>query len=418
LQITIEKPRLSVPASLIVDDPAPCINPFYYFRLQVDREGWDRHEARIPLDFLEQFAYICRAHGMRGKFSILPYPAGLGSILEGWDGCDRAELAAWLDLARAEIAPHFDITPEIMTHTLALDLRSRRLLPQPEHDWMAERTLPELKEYFDAALAILKQAGFAPAGITQPCYFNGSRADYARATLETIREIGGPPVTFYFIDGNFEPPPVMPPEVVLLDRERGEAVVSIVAYCNDYFWPTQRVTRQRAEQVVDAVISADGRSGRLAELAAADAWLLFVCHWQTIYSDGSREGLKALDEIAARLARAHGARLLWLTTSEVARYRAASEGCRVQARSTGAGWTIELDSAFDCPNFTISVPVAEPINRVTYQAGDAASQWLNEDRSRDGLLPSQTWRHAGERVSLCFDLRRGRQSIELRRALT
>src|SRR5919109_2119570 len=192
--ITIEKPRLSVPASLLVDDPAPCINPFYYFRLQVDREGHERHEQRIPLDFLEQFAGVCRSHGLRGKFSVLPYPAGLGSILDGWAGCDRGELAAWLDIARAEIAPRFDITPEVLTHTRALDLRTRTLLDQSEHDWMAERTLEELKEYFAAALALLKAAGFAPAGITQPCYFTGSRADYAGAVLEAIRDIGGPPV--------------------------------------------------------------------------------------------------------------------------------------------------------------------------------------------------------------------------------
>src|ERR671926_1963236 len=119
---------MGVPASLLVDDPAPCINPFYYFRLQVDREGHERHEPRIPLDFLEQFAAVSHARGIRGKFSVLPYPAGLGSILDGWEGCDRAELAAWLDLARTAIAPRFDITPEIMTHTLALDLKTRKLL--------------------------------------------------------------------------------------------------------------------------------------------------------------------------------------------------------------------------------------------------------------------------------------------------
>jgi hypothetical protein len=416
LQIQIEKPRLGVPASLLVDDPAPCINPFYYFRLQVEREGHERHEPRIPLDFLEQFAGVCRARGMRGKFSVLPYPAGLGSILEGWEGCDRAELEAWLDLARAEIAPRFDITPEIMTHTLALDLRTRTLLPQSEHDWMAERTQDELQAYFGAALAILKQAGFAPTGITQPCYFNGARADYARAVLAAIRAIGGPSVTFYFIDGYFEPPPIPPPEVVLLDRERGEAVVDIVAYCNDYFWSTQRITRQRAEQVVDAVITADGRAGRLAELAAAGAWLLFVCHWQTIYSDGSREGLKALDEIAARLARVHGPRLLWLTTSEVARYRAASEGCRMAVQTSGDGWAIGLDSAFDCPDFTISLPApaAQRIDHVVHQVEDAPTQPLSHDPDAGGLLPSRAWRRHSDRVSLCFDLRRGRQVIYLR----
>jgi hypothetical protein len=417
LRITIEKPRLSVPASLIVDDPAPCVNPFYYYRLQVDREGWERHEQRIPLDFLAQFAGVCRSRGMRGKFSVLPYPAGLGSILEGWEGCDRAELAAWLDLARAEIAPHFDITPEILTHTLALDLETRALLPETEHGWMASRSAGELKAYFDAALAILRQAGFEPNGITQPVAFAGARADYARAVLAAIRDIGGPPVTYYFIDGYFEGPPVPDHEVALLDAARGEAVVGIFAYCNDYFWPTQRVTRQRAEQVVDGLITQDGRAGRLAELAAANAWLTLVCHWQTLYSDGSREGVKALDEAAARLERAHGPRLLWLTLSEIARYRAASEACRVEARPAEQGWAIEIDSAFDCPDWTISLPARElgaPVARVALRVEEADVTLQCASESNELLSPN-AWRQDRERVYMCFDLRRGRQMLYLHR---
>jgi hypothetical protein len=417
LQIRIEKPRLSVPASLIVDDPAPCINPFYYYRLQVDREGAERHEPRIPLDFLEQFADICCAHGMRGKFSVLPYPAGLGSILEGWEGCDRAELVAWLDLARTRVAPHFDITPEILTHTLALDLTTRALLPQSEHDWMADRTLDQLKQYMGAALAILKQAGFQPTGITQPVAFNGSRADYARATLDAIRASGGPPVTFYFIDGYFEGPPVPDHEIALLDCVRGEAVISILAYCNDYFWPTQHITNQRAEQVVDGLISADGRAGRLAELADAGAWLTLVCHWQTLYSDGSRQGLKALDVAATRLARAHGPRLLWLTLGEIARYRAASVGCQIDVRRSADGWAIKFDSPFDCPDFTLSLPADElsdlRINRVARQFEHGTATPLLVDAAPAGLLSSNAWRLEAERLSMCFDLRRGKQSLAL-----
>jgi hypothetical protein len=417
VQIQIEKPRLSIPASLIIDDPAPCINPFYYYRLQVDREGAERHEPRIPLAFLEQFADVCRLHDMRGKFSVLPYPAGLGSILEGWEGCDRAELAAWLELARTRIAPHFDITPEILTHTLALDLTMHALLPQSEHDWMAERTLDELTQYMGAALAILKEAGFQPTGITQPVAFDGARADYAQAVGAAICAIGGPPVTFFFIDGYFEGPPVPDHEVVLLDRERGTAVISILAYCNDYFWPTQHITNQRAEQVVDGLISADGRTGRLAELADAGAWLTLVCHWQTLYSDGSREGLKALDQAAGRLARAHGSRLLWLTLSEIARYRAASAGCTVDVHRSADGWMIDLDSPFDCPDFTLSLPAGElsdvRINRVVQQIDQGTATPLLADNRLETLLPSNAWRLDAQRLAMCFDLRRGRQSLAL-----
>jgi len=115
----------------------------------------------------------------------------------------------------------------------------------------------------------LKDAGFQPTGITQPVAFNGSRADYASATLDAIRASSGPPVTFYLHRRLLHRwPPVPDHEVVLLDRERGEAVIGILAYCNDYFWPTQPSPNQRAEQVVDGLISADGRGGRLAELAS------------------------------------------------------------------------------------------------------------------------------------------------------
>ncbi len=413
MEIQIEKPRLGVPACLIVDDPAPCINPFYYFRLQVDREGWERHEPGIPADFLAQFADVCEARGIRGKFSVLPYPAGLGSILAGWDGCNRAELTGWLDLARSRIAPRFDITPEILTHTLALDLRTETLLPQSEHDWLAERSREELQEYFGAALSILKAAGFMPTGITQPCYFNGSRADYAAATLDAIRAIGGPPVTYYFIDGYFGPPPIPDPEVVLLDRERGEAVVSIIAPCNDYFWPTQRVTSQRAHAVVDELLTADGRGGRLAELADAGAWLILVCHWQTLYSDGSREGLAALDETARRLERHHGARLLWMTISEIARYRAASVGCRIDVLPTKHGCVIVLDAAIACSDFTVSVRLPEAqVYKVTHEATSDA-RVLPQTACDHSLLPSWAWRQDGDLVSLCFDLYRGTQKIHL-----
>ena len=144
--ITIEKPRLGMPVSLILDDGVPVINPLYYYRLQVNQKEYEQHVSRIPLDFLEQFAGVVQKWGMRGKFTIIPYPAGLGSILEGWEGCDKGELESWLALARSAIVPYFDITPEILTHTRALDLKTHQLLPEPEQIWMNSRTQAELSE--------------------------------------------------------------------------------------------------------------------------------------------------------------------------------------------------------------------------------------------------------------------------------
>ena len=170
LNIRIEKPGLGLPISLVVDDGAPCINPLYYFYLQVPMDRHETHEPCIPLDLIEQFADVVQRHAMRGKFTVLPYPAGLGTILAGWDGCDRQEMARWLDVARSAIAPQFDITPEILTHTLALDLRSRTLIPgAAEHIWMADRTQAELTEYMSAAIGKWGQLPLGPAEFGPKC---------------------------------------------------------------------------------------------------------------------------------------------------------------------------------------------------------------------------------------------------------
>ncbi len=201
------------------------------------------HEPCIPLDLVEQFAALIQHHAILGKFTVLPYPAGLGTILEGWDGCDRQEIARWLDVVRSAIAPQFDITPEILTYTLALDLQTHKLIPEAaEHIWMADRTQAELTEYMRASVDLLRQANFAPTGITQSCYFNGDRDAYANAVLAALRPADEDPdgtVVFYFVDFLPEDPPLPPPPVVMLDRDKGEAVVSILCNANDYFWNTQ-----------------------------------------------------------------------------------------------------------------------------------------------------------------------------------
>ena len=447
MHIQIERPRLGIPACLLVDDSTPSINPLYYFRLQVDGERYERHERTIPLDFMEQFVGVCQTRGIRGKFTILPYPAGLGTILTGLEGYDREEMKRWLDLARTGLAPRFDITPEILTHTRALDLRTGTLLPESEHDWMAGHTCEELAEYMGAALKILKEAGFAPGGITQPCYFKGSRPAFVRAVMESIRAVGGPAVTFYFLDDYLGKTPVPPLPVDLLDRQRGEAVLSMVMLAEEYFWPTQRLERQEAgwaadqvadlfssalsdlrpesqgaEWVADRFIAADGRSGRLVELAESNGWLVMCCHWQSLYSDGSRQGLAALDKVAERLSRTYGPHLLWMTAGEMARYRAASEGCRIDPLPGTDNWAFNLDAAFDCPDFTFTLQspdLAEVrMDQVSFQFTGEAPQSLAHaggDDGGDGLLSPGEWRQGKgqDQLSLCVHLQRGAQVLRL-----
>ena len=419
VSIEIEKPRLGIPVSLIIDDAVPVINALYYFRLQINQEGYDQLVKRIPLDFLEQFVNVCQKWGMRGKFTVIPYPAGLGSILEGWEGCDKAELESWLALVRSAIAPHFDITPEILTHTLALDLKTHQLIPEPEHIWMASRTQAELSEYMSTAVDLLRQAGFAPTGITQPCYFKGDRSAYDRAVLEAIRPQGGSPAgttAFYFIDFCPDKAPVPPHPVALLDRDRGEAVVSILAYADDYFWNSQYPNPPGYQQMANELITADGQAGRLVELMRAGAWATFCTHWQSQYSNGSRQGLAGLEEVAKRLASIFGPRLLWMTNGEMARYRAAEEALRTTWLD---GRTLQLDSAFACPDFTLTLLspdfAKKSAEQVKLTAAQGAIQTLQRAAKSDGggLIAPGSWQPDGERITACFDLKRGVQTLKL-----
>lgn len=418
MSIKIEKPRLSYPVSLVVDDGVPCINPLYYFYLQVPMEKQEAHEPCIPFDLVEQFAELIQRQAMRGKFTVLPYPAGLGTILEGWEGCDRAVIARWLDVVRQRIAPQFDITPEILTHTLALDLATHKLIPAAaEHIWMADRSEAELAEYMRASVDILRQADFAPTGITQPCYFEGDRAAYANAVLAALRPAAADPdgtVTFYFVDFQEDDPPLPPSPVVVLERDKSEAVVSILCNANDYFWNTQYPNVTTAIAAADQLISADGQTGRLVDLLRGDAWAVMVTHWQSLYSNGSRQGLAGLDEVASRLARTFGPRLLWLTNSQIARYRVAEESTQITVPDDE---TIQLDAAFACPDFTLTLQSAAfgaaQIDGVEI-VQQGKSRVLAPDPTTEGKMPSTSWRQVGDRITVCFDLQRGLQTLRLR----
>ena len=102
---------MSLPISLIVDDPAPLINVYWWHLADAQQRkdpvltSGEAVARSIPLDFLSEFIDLIARWEVSGKFSVLPYPAGLGSIGDGWEGCDRRALVRWLDLVRSQVAP-------------------------------------------------------------------------------------------------------------------------------------------------------------------------------------------------------------------------------------------------------------------------------------------------------------------------
>lgn len=362
----VEHPNLRAPIALIVDDPAPCINPLWYFRHQVDKQEEPAHERTIPLDFMEAWCRWVEASGIRGDFSVLPYPAGLGRIDEGLEGYDTAEVRAWIALAQRYIMPQFDIHCEILTHTNALDLKTRQMLPPSEHDWMATQDEATLTEYFATAMQILKDAGLPNHGLTQPCYYHGDEAMYARAILNAEKRVNGRKVTHNFLhaDGTSH---YVPPRFTHLDEENGEAVVSFWSATGDYIWNTQE--RGDPEQslspeiLADRYLTADGQGGRLATLLNGGGPLVFVTHWQSLYSNGSRLGFRTYQEIATRVASLLGNRVEWRKLSDLANHYLAAQTAQFTATADGVTKALEVTvtAPFATDILTISIPTPWPL---------------------------------------------------------
>ena len=204
-----------VPICLIIDDPP--VNSTYWLRRQPEEMGiatpargkfgewvqrWRDQEPSkiIPNAFWKKFAAWARGAGVMGKFTLLPCPAGLGFLDDKVEGYTPDELSELIGIVREEVSRNFDITPEILTHSMAWDMRERRLLPITEHEWMAQQTEEVLADYMAEALKVLQRVGLRPAGITQPCSFKGDEDLYARAVLRAMKSACGMTRTFYFLN--------------------------------------------------------------------------------------------------------------------------------------------------------------------------------------------------------------------------
>jgi hypothetical protein len=316
---------MPVPISLIIDDPAPLINVYRWHAAEAQRteapvlKTGEPVVRDVPVDFMCQFADTIERHGIRGKFSVLPYPAGLGKISEGWPGCDRRALAEWIETARSRVMPLMDICPEILTHARTVNLATMTLLEENERNWAAHQTAETLTPYIAAGLRWLNEVGLEATGVTSPWDFGREvEPAYQRAVFDAMRQVNGRDHTWYFLHANFEGTRLLS-RVAL--REGEGWLVSIVSQGNDFAWQTMDTLESGDDYVrsiADLWLTADGSAGRLAELFHAGTPVIFHTHWQSLYSNGRRTGLRVLDEVGRRVASAWGADAEWTKTSAVA----------------------------------------------------------------------------------------------------
>ena len=156
---------------------------------------------------MRKFGEWCAEHGVKGKYSIVPYPACVGRLDRELPGWTRRELADSIELVRTLMMPNWDIHPEMVTHTRVIDPKTGH--PYPEHstkfmenwEWTTGRSADEIADYMAYALRILKNVGLPCEGITTPGGFGGkARPELAKATLQAVRDVFKAEIPHYFRD--------------------------------------------------------------------------------------------------------------------------------------------------------------------------------------------------------------------------
>jgi hypothetical protein len=320
------------PIAFIVDD-AP-VNAAYFARAQMKERGmaivsrgsfgerlrrWEEMEKGkiVPNDFWKRFIDWAVAEGVRGKFTFLPCPAGLGYVDERVEGYTDRELAELVALIRDDYTTNFDITPEIFTHSLAWDVEKRELLPVTEWQWTDSQDEATLTHYMVEALRVLRSVGIIATGITQPCNFRGDEDLYARSVLAATKEVNGIGRTYYFLHADGDSPCV-PSPVMIADEETGDCVVSVTSgsKADEPFWDTIYGDGD-VREMADYFVSEDGASGRLVDLAQSGGPVVFHGHAQTLYSNGTQRGFEALQEVVRRINKHLGDSVQWMNMTEL-----------------------------------------------------------------------------------------------------
>lgn len=417
-EIEILNPRTRVPIGLIIDDSTclvnlnrfamPQFNAAWGGKKQVYRRNWKSWPAEIPDDFVRKFGDWCGEHGVKGKYSIVPFPACVGRLDRELPGWSRREVRDSIKLVRELMMPNWDIHPEMVTHTRVIDLKTGHPYPETSPrfmenwDWTTGKSVDELANYHAYALQILKNIDLPCEGLTTPGGY-GSKAlpQLSQATFESVRDVFGSEIPHYFrhlyTDDRSVAPRVENASGLKGDDPR--CVVSIVGCTGDWTGGWDNVEPAGA----DKFITADLKSGRMVDVINKGEPAMMVCHWTGIHWNGEEKGFKVFQEVVRRL-HARFDHLTWMKLSELSRYWAAKELTQI----TLANGTIHFQTPFACSHFTLSIPNNE--NGTPFLLHKESTQPLKEVSSRLHLQ-SNTWCREKSKVITCLDLPKGETKL-------
>ncbi|MBL9139703.1 MAG: hypothetical protein JNK85_27790 [Verrucomicrobiales bacterium] len=418
-------PRERVPVSFIIDDSTCLVNLNKFAMPQFDaafeganatyHRNWREWSDEIPDDFVRKFGSWCGEHGVKGKYSIVPYPACVGRLDRELPGWSPRDLQSSLELVRTLMTPNWDIHPEMVTHTRVIDLRTGHPFPDrslkfmENWEWTTGRSTDEIADYLRYALTILKNVGLNCEGITTPGGF-GTRAlpQLAQASLVALRDIFGTEIPHYFRHLYDEGTESVAPRVEYasgLDGADPRCVVSIIACTGDWTggWDNS------PPEGVDRFITADGSRGRLVDVIRRGEPACLLAHWTGIWFNGEETGFRVFQEVVHRLHQRFD-HLEWMKLAEIARYWAARELTRIE--STDKPNVMRLTAPFSCPGFTVRFDRrTEEAPRLLNSASPQGLALSEVASSRS--LRSGTWRREGNGAVLCWDLAKGINTVLL-----
>jgi hypothetical protein len=413
-------PRTRIPLTFIIDDSTCLVNMGHFCLPQFQecypdrpayQKPWQSFPREIPDQFVREFGEWCAGQGVKGKYSIVPYPACVGWLDRELPGWSRRALQDSLDLVRTLMLPNWDIHPEMITHTRVIDLKTGRPMEAISAATMEnsypqeEKSVDELAEYLAYALRILKNCGLPCEGITTPGGFgNRVKPKLSLAVQQAVRDVFRTPIPHFFkyvMEGEQSTQPRLE-HVSGLGTDHLSLTVNIPAGTGDWFgsWEGDAIPEP------DRYCTADASSGRLVELIERGQPGFFLCHWPGMYCNGTRAGFKAFQRVVNSIHDKYRDRVLWMKLSEIATYWAAKELTQIQRD----GNVVTLDAPFACKDFTLRIPSTVPmVPVITHPTGEASFTEVRELQQ----LKSGTWHRTGDALSLCMELPVGITRIEV-----
>ena len=139
----VVNPCNRAPVSLIIDDSTCLVNLAYFGIPQFAKvfpenykQDWRKLPREIPDSFVREFGEWAIDKGVKGKYSIVPYPACTGWINRFIPGWTERELEDSLKLVREIIMPNWDIHPEMISHTRVIDIKTGKPFQMATPDFM------------------------------------------------------------------------------------------------------------------------------------------------------------------------------------------------------------------------------------------------------------------------------------------